>query len=355
MTSLRWLFSNTQIGRLGRWCLRMAIFDFSITKNPADIFSRNFTLDSHLGEGTQHLVSTIVTRSAMSSNLTENTGSNPGPNSNLVRDLSIILQSYGTLPRINGKIALNDQQFQLLFNQIHTLVGHSRVIKQFLLKSFFVPNLRKEVQKNLSQCDICRKARQPQLPKNVELMIFPSCSIVGEQIFPDLKVMPREFTVDEYKVILVIVHQHSRYTWLKVLESFTASELVRVFDEWLQSSTIWIQELRFDAGTNFVSKVFTEWLHRKGAQRIEPVPRSHQTIGLVERQIQEVNRYFRRHPHYLNIWWTRVHIIAQILNLTPRKSLNWNSPLEVLQTSLDNSLNVIEIVDTNTILGSFIS
>eukprot|EP00834_Sanchytrium_tribonematis_P008525 NODE_1031_length_2532_cov_0.285656.p1 type:complete len:237 gc:universal NODE_1031_length_2532_cov_0.285656:1473-763(-) len=46
MISLKWLFHNPQFGRLGRWCLRMAVFDFEIvyvkgTKNPSDVLSRN--------------------------------------------------------------------------------------------------------------------------------------------------------------------------------------------------------------------------------------------------------------------------------------------------------------------------
>ena len=74
-------------------------------------------------------------------------------------------------------------------------------------------------------------------------------------------------------------------------------------------------------------------MRNKGVDfKIAP-PKSHETVGIVECQMREVNKYFIKNGQ-VHKWWMHTQDILDLLNNTPRQVLDWNTPIgKLISTS----------------------
>ena len=343
MSSLKWLFSNEQIGRVARWCLHLAIYHFTIkyvkgTENPADCYSRllpdeqqtPFEYDHQLGKD----INTVDVQQQISppkeaklfSMTSKNYKIKPNTlfklsSSNIQYIQNTLLYAFSKHERVQGKIKIDFGEFIWVSKKLHDESGHTRAIyERFMCRNFFYPSMRKEIQSYLGNCEVCFHASKPKY-NNIKLT-FPDPKECLGRIFMDVKPFPREYQKEGFVGILFIVDQTTRYVWGVNLKSMEVEMLIEIMHTFFKE--VGKPKIAYsDSGTNFTSKQFTQFMRNKGVDfKIAP-PRSHKTVGIVERQMREVNKYFIKNGQ-VHKWWMHTQNILDLLNNTPRQVLDWN-------------------------------
>ena len=306
----------------------MAIFDIEIKyvkgeKNPADALSRllpddsSVDLSSQLGE--DHPKIEQINATAIRDTCP------PLPKDQITRVKAMILEGYGKNKRQNGKILISQFDLDNITDLLHHQSGHSRSIcERFVLQNFTMPYLRKEIQKRLDLCYECQMAVKP----TQKTLTFPAVSAPLERVFMDYKELPDKYIKGTWKCMVVIVDQFSRRVWIFNMRSFKTKMLFDNVMDWITING-YPKQIYFDKGTNFCADGFTKPLEGLGISWKNAPPSSHQTIGIVERQNREINRYFRRHHKAIESWWLHTGFIQELLNETPRKILSWKTPNEI--------------------------
>ena len=110
----------------------------------------------------------------------------------------------------------------------------------------------------------------------------------------EYKEYPDKYITGEWKCQLLIVDQCIRRIWIYNMRSFKAKAILDKVMDWT-SEYGQITELYFDAGSNFCSRLFTIPLEGLGVNWKNAPKGSHENVEIVERQVQEINRYHRKH------------------------------------------------------------
>ena len=131
------------------------------------------------------------------------------------------------------------------------------------------------------------------------------------------------------------------------MRSFKAKALFDNPMDWM-SEYGQITELYFDAGSNFCSRLFTILLEGLGVRWKNAPKGSHDTVGIVKRQVQEINQSHRKHIGALKEWWKRTFFIEKFINNTPRKIVSWKTPYQqwtlYKEPEETNQINVLKDV-----------
>ena len=274
MSSLKWLFSNEQTGRVARWCLRLAIYHFTIyvkgTGNPADCYSRllpdeqqtPYEYNAQLGrENTVGMTQNAEPNQI--SQFVESTG-NQGtlntikrsnymvkpntlfkiPSSKIIYIQNNLLYVFSKHERVQGKIKIDYSEFLWISKKLHDQVDHTRAIyERFMCLNFCYPSLRKEIQSYLGNCEVCFHASKPKY-NNIKLTFPDPMKCLG-RIFMDVTPFPREFVKEGYVGILFVVDQTTRFVWgvnLKTMEAEMLVEIMHTFFKVSQTRYTVIQE-----------------------------------------------------------------------------------------------------------------
>ena len=144
-------------------------------------------------------------------------------------------------------------------------------------------------------------------------------------------------TLQDYQYFVLIIDEHTRYTWVYFLKS--VSECPKVIDNFLRkicrcdkhgsSHVQTVQFIRSDG--DFSSLEFEHVLDKCNIHNEHITADSSEQMGIVERKIGVVSERTRVCLHWAQLpqpsWWGEaVKYVVQTLNLTPSYALGFTSP-----------------------------
>ena len=157
-----------------------------------------------------------------------------------------------------------------------------------------------------------------------------------EIIHSDLQGPMAVNAIGGYRYSCVFTCGRTRYVWVYYLKSKDQTlRTFKTFVTWIEKLTgRSIRKFRSDRGGEFTSAAFDEFLAERGITRETSAPRTPQQNGLAERMNQTIlggAKSMRIHSGLSEGFWADAMMTAShVLNRTPRKSLNWRTPHEML-------------------------
>jgi len=139
-----------------------------------------------------------------------------------------------------------------------------------------------------------------------------------------------------YRHTCVFTCGGTRYVWVYYLKSKDQTlRTFQTFIAWIEKLTgRTIRKFRSDRGGEFTSAAFDEFLAEHGITRETSAPYTPQQNGLAERMNQTIlggAKSMRVHAGLSEGFWAEAMMTAShILNRSPRRSLHWKTPHEML-------------------------
>ena len=194
--------------------------------------------------------------------------------------------------------------------------------RQRIALSFYWPTLRKDVGEFCRTCAQCQsKARvmaSDRVPiEPIERPDVPFTSIVIDCIGP---LVPASSKGHQYA--LCIVDMCTRWPSVVLLKSMTAKAVCdALLEQWMQTGIP--SEIHSDMGTNFCSKLNTEFLSRMGCSPRFNCPGRPQSSGVCERFNQTLKRMIHHAmQEYGRQWYTVVPYLVWALREVPNATTN---------------------------------
>ena len=173
------------------------------------------------------------------------------------------------------------------------LAGHfgKRKTTERILKRFFWPGVRKEVQALCRSCPKCQKTAVVQ-KNRAPLKPLPIIDVPFSRIAMDV-VGPLTRTDRGNKYILVVMDYATKWPEAVALKSVDSETVARTLVELFARIGI-PKEILTDHGSNFVSKLMIEFYHLTGVTPIKTSIYHPQTDGMVERFNATLKRMLRK-------------------------------------------------------------
>jgi len=217
-----------------------------------------------------------------------------------------------------------------------------------------------DVEKFISTCGLCQKSKSNQ--PTVEFDQRPTATLTPWTHISIDTLGPLPKDSDGFTYIIVVVDRFSRYLELFATKDCTARSaakaLLEVFSRYGPP-----QSVRSDQGTQFTSKVVTEFLHLLDIQHEMTIPYHPAANGLVERQNAEILKHLRAIVHSRDVklnWSTYLPLVARTINNAWHSAIN-NAParlvlgqLASLQQKLHGEKEVVMDLEPNEFLKEFV-
>ena len=202
-----------------------------------------------------------------------------------------------------------------IVDELHRALGHVGIEKtlQALKREYYWPNMKITVQKIIEECVECTHHKY----KNGRVRA-PLQSIVATEPFQILGIDitgPFEISKGGYKYILGVIDYFSKYVSLIPIRTTDAETVAKeLFTHWISKFGV-PGRVHSDCGSNFNSKLFSEYCKIMGIQKTFTSPYYPQSDGLVE-------RLFR----------TAKSMIGAVME--ERQTKDWSSVLPVVELGL---------------------
>lgn len=351
--------------RINRWVLFLQQFEFSIEyikgqeNIVADILSR-YPYDgnkNNIGQTTEAIIAAFQVEGSAAllrdfKNLPNEQDKDlflreirQAVNKNESKNLEVkrLLPYYRTInsiiifenPMTKQKLIAVPKQLQdKLIWQYHQEIGHFAAAKvyQVLKDTFYWPNMRREICRQLRGCDLCQKAKKPNVTIKGPLQPILA-NDVGELVAVDFY-GPLPKSRGGVCYILVAVDVFSKFVKLFPLKRATAPAAVKriLFDF---QKVIKIKKILSDHGTQFTSNKWREPLENAGIEVTYASIRNAPS-NPSERYMKELGRFFRTYCHKKHTAWANyITDIEECLNKVPHASTG-KSPQEILTGQFPN-------------------
>ena len=239
----------------------------------------------------------------------------------------------------------------------HRAMGHpsKRVMKHMLAQSPAQGDneLASKVYKFLPFCDSCMFGKPKQKPHNKKSSGYSKATKYLERLLIDCSGRQAVATTQGYQYFLLIVDEHTRFTWVYFLKS--VSECPKVIDNFLRKigrcdkhgspHVQTVQFIRSDGGPDFSSHEFEHVLDKFNINHEHITADSSEQMGIVERKIGVVSERTRVCLNWAQLpqpWWAEaVKYVVQTLNITPSYALGFVSPY-YMRTGRQHSLKLLQ-------------
>lgn len=183
------------------------------------------------------------------------------------------------------------EERKYILQSLHDKAGHLRFDKtaECIRKRFYWPNWQRHLKAYLNECESCAKKKDDIEPIHEELHPLESCEPM-ERVHLDICGQLTASRGNRY--FAVMVDAFTKWTAAKAFDRVTASNLIgwlrQVFD---RHGTP--QQITTDHGTQFDSREFRAFCQEIGADLHLTTVGHHQSNGLVEREIQTLEKMIR--------------------------------------------------------------
>ncbi len=207
----------------------------------------------------------------------------------------------------------------------HYRIGHPS--DKVLNKLFSLSNL------NSSCCDVCRFSKQTRLPFSLS---DSKTSQIFELVHFDVWGPAPINSYNSFRYYVTFIDDYSRTTWIYLLK--TKDEVFSKFQEFTnyvenQYNTK-IKKFRSDNGTEYINKIFSDFLKQKGILHQTTCINTPEQNGVSERKnrhILEVTRSLLFQSNVPKRFWSDAMLTAvYLINRLPSTILNYKIPLEIL-------------------------
>lgn len=208
--------------------------------------------------------------------------------------------------------------------------GHLSVkrTEDAIRKEYFMPDLKKKVEKLIANCIPCILANRKQGKQEGELHPLPKGDVPLHTYHID-HVGPLESTSKKYNHILVVIDSFTKFTWLYPTKSTTSQEAIKKLESQQQifGNPACIVS---DRGTAFSSKEFQDYCDNEGIKHVlitTGLPRANGQVERINRTIIPIlTKLSLEDP---TKWYRYVRQLQNILNSSYQRSIN-TSPFELL-------------------------
>jgi len=364
--ALCWLFKNVKdVGRLGRWIVRLAPFKFKVchTKGSenvvADALSRMFEgNEREFQEG--ETVAVLQGLPLVYTSLEEGQKGDPWC-SGLVEDLqkggsakqrfslhNNLLCYYPKGARVR-RYAVPVLLRQVLVKYFHDspISGHLGAFKTWkkVGRQFFWPQLKEDVFKYVRECELCQRAKPAQSTK-VGLHAATPTTCPLERVFVDF-MGPLIRTKKGNQAILVVMDGFTKFVAFYPVRNINSATVCDVLEHKYFASYGVPKSVVTDNAKVFKSKVFFDFCFRWGVKRVNTTPYYPQA-SLAERVMRNLKAALKIFHHQSQkMWDEKLHMIAFALNSACHESTKM-CPARLflgreLNTPLENVWNLTEV------------
>jgi len=253
----------------------------------------------------------------------------------------------------NPKIYVPNSLLGMLYQYYHetTLGGHlgyKRTVDK-ICKHFYHPNLFKEIKQRVRNCELC-KFSKPAVRNYQGPLIATHAKSPNERYYIDL-VGPLVRSQNSNTMILIIVDDHSKYTWLFPIRDGKSQSVIKKLKEIIFPNYSVCQQIVSDNAQTFASTLFKNFMFQNGIQhrRLSPYRASG---NRAERYIRNLKNQLKCFYHNCQTNWDKDLGNLQLsLNTALNDSTGYNA-FELMYTfvpnnGLSNIWNIKDLIDTN--------
>ena len=244
----------------------------------------------------------------------------------------------------------------------HTSFGHQGRNKMALLLRpyFYWPNLNKDCQTYIRQCDKCQRVDKA-TPRPNEMIERDVVTQPCQDLAIDI-VGPFPIAVGGFKYLLTCIDNATRWPEAVPIRTTTARAIISVLTD-IFVRTGFPVKITTDNGSQFSGRAFKKWLREKGIQHARSTPYHPQGNGVIERFHRTLNAIVSKTTVCKGNWAKVIPMALYFVRCTPSATTGvspflavhgWEpqTPLQVLyQAWVDQELGPIDLtewVDINT-------
>jgi len=202
----------------------------------------------------------------------------------------------------------------------HPTAGHFGVIKTKaqILTSWWWPDLTKDVETHIKDCQVCQQTNQAHSKKPAPLGRLPPVSRTFERVHIDLLQLPT--TLEGNKYALVMVDAFSKWTEVRPLRNKSMDEVAnQIIQGWITRYGP-PRQFHSDNGTEFTNKILKAITGRLGITHSFSTPLHPQSNGQVERVNKDIINYLTKYFKGNNEWEDQITLFSWAHNSTATAS-----------------------------------
>lgn len=269
--SLLWLNNlKDPHGRLGRWVLKLQMYNFTILHRPGRFHQVPDCLSRAIPEETFVMseISLENIKDSWYNKLVSQVKINPLKYSNFrISDGGILYKNMGKTSSDATtwkQVVPKEKRIELLkkFHDDPTSGGHFGIYKTYhrILENYCWPGMQHDITRYVNKCKICAAHKPEQKLKAGIMGKKPEVNRCWQYIAIDL-IGPFPRSTKGYQHILVVCDFFSKFTLLYPLRQATASSIIRILEEQVFLLFGVPEILKCDNGTQFKSKEFSKLLN----------------------------------------------------------------------------------------------
>lgn len=332
--ALKWFFSLTNpSGRLARWGVRLASFDFTIKHRLGkdnvipDALSRN-PVAAITTDGSPSNLSPIITSDDWYLNIYQGCQSNPTSFPNYRVENNVLYRFMKCKSELTSEFSWKEVVPQELRdtviakNHAEPIAAHFGIYKTYkrLLLRFFWPGMYADVVKYISNCDTCLAYKQPTHGTLGKMGRPKNCSRPFQSLSIDF-VGPLPSSRKQNCYILVLTCCFSKYCLMFPLRNANAAAVCKMLEDNVFLVHGVPQTILMDNGSQFISRELNSLLTKYKVPNIYFTPKYTPQVNTVERYNKTI-----------------VTAIATFVNDDHR---TWDVNLPKIQFAINNSVNEV--------------
>lgn len=213
-----------------------------------------------------------------------------------------------------------------LMSQFHDTIyaahkGARRTAFNIIQAGYFWPNMKRDVRKFVVSCDKCQRSKASNSARLGTMRIRPANLSAFSLLYIDIVGPMVRSKCGNYKYILTVMDDATRYVIAKPLRNATAKEVVKVLQQDVSLIYGFPEVVVSDNASIFLSQVYDEFLEEIGAKK-HLVPLYSPSRNAVERVHKSLKASLRALCTSHDQWAELLPYVIQSLNNTVHSTLN---------------------------------